>query len=191
MKAIVWDYLQVIFWSFTYVLIIINGFRSWRAKDYRLQMPLLAGVMNLSWEINAMIFAAGFGGHVLWLVLDIVIYIQNLIRLLRQKRHRYVCIYVTCLLIITAALCWIFLTWSTGMLFSSFVIDGMMAVNFMLVQEKISDFGKMPIAITKFMGDTFAWLSYFRASAFVGITGCIVFFINLFYLALCLERNRT
>lgn len=191
MKVIVWDYLQVIFWSFTYALIILNGFRSWKAKDYCLQMPLLAGLLNLSWEVNAMIVSAGLWGHVLWLLLDVVIYVQNLIRISRQKSRRYTCMYVSCLLIMTAVLHWLFLTWSAGMLVSCFAIDGMMACNFLRAEKKLSDYGKISIAVTKFAGDTFAWLSYFRSSAFVRITGCIVFFMNLFYLALCLESNRT
>ena len=68
-----YDVLQVVFWSITYLFIII--FSLIKKNIY---MPILALVLNYSWETNALIFDLvnnGFGKysfyvHIIWIALD-------------------------------------------------------------------------------------------------------------------------
>lgn len=65
------DTLQVIFWSITYVLIIIAGFQSQEIR--KVSMPYIAGVLDFAWEICALYNSQGFWGHILWFALDLII----------------------------------------------------------------------------------------------------------------------
>ena len=76
-----------------------------------------------------------------------------------------------------------------GMLISVFVIDLIMAINFLIQRKKLSPKMKTPIAITKLLGDTFAGLYYAPQSNLIGIIACVVFMCNICYLYLCLEES--
>lgn len=76
-----------------------------------------------------------------------------------------------------------------GMLLSSYVIDLVIAVEYVARIRHISPPGKLPIAIFKLLGDLFAWLFYCKQSIFVGIVGAVVLLLNLFYLAYCMEER--
>ena len=72
------DYLQIIFWSITYLLIIIYGI-----KFKNLMIPILALILNFSWETVAFIkdiylfssLSFAFIGHLIWLGLDLIMLI--------------------------------------------------------------------------------------------------------------------
>lgn len=77
----------------------------------------------------------------------------------------------------------------SGMLISSYTLDLIMAIEYVVCSKEISVHGKLPIAIFKWLGDLFAWLFYCKQSIFVGIIGAAVFLLNLFYLAYCMEER--
>ncbi len=185
----VFDLFQAIFWSITYLLIIWYGCQN---KDSNIQMPFLAGSLNIAWEIAAVIFSAGYLGHILWMLLDIVIFIQNIRKI---KKLKFICLYVG-ITLFWVVLFHIFfrLPKMNGMLISSFFIDFIMAVTYVVAEKRISMMGKVPIATTKMIGDIFAWLFYLRQSVFVAMIGFLIFIVNLFYLSLSMEqihKNRT
>lgn len=79
------DKLQTIFWSVTYMLIILAGWRSRERKQ--VSMPYVAGVLNFGWELCALQQSQGFWGHILWLGLDVVIFSIGFLFLNTGKRR--------------------------------------------------------------------------------------------------------
>ena len=69
------DILQVILWAVTYVLICFYGIK-YRNERKRM-MPLFSGSLNIAWEINALVWSKGFWGHIIWLLLDVIIFSLN------------------------------------------------------------------------------------------------------------------
>lgn len=178
------DTLQIIFWSITYVLIIIAGFLSRNVR--KISMPYIAGVLNFAWEVCALYNSQGFWGHVLWLSLDLIIVFWGFAYI---KSSVCKAGYGVSLLICTLILLYVF-TFPKGMLFSVFIIDLIMAITYLAYRKKLSPKLKVPIAIMKLLGDACAGLYYAPQSNLVGIIACIVFMCNVCYLYLCVEETR-
>ena len=177
------DTLQILFWSITYVLVIIAGFLSRNIR--KVSMPYVAGILNFGWEICALCNSNGFWGHILWLSLDLLIVFWGVFYL--QSNYQRI-IYILALTVCTVGLWYVFMI-PAGMLISVFVIDLIMAINFLIQRKKLSLKMKTPIAITKLLGDTFAGLYYAPQSNLIGIIACVVFMCNICYLYLCLEES--
>lgn len=180
------DKLQMIFWSITYVLIIISGFKSQKLK--MVAMPYIAGVLNFSWEIIALSITKGtVFGHVSWLILDLfIVYISY--RYLNDRKSKT--IYLLSIVICVILLNYIFKL-NAGMLISVFVIDLLMAVVYLLQIKQMSPHLKIQIAVTKLIGDFFAGLYYFKELKFVAAIAVVVFFCNAAYLVLCIIEYKT
>lgn len=177
---------MLILWSLAYILIIFNGIKY--LTEYPILMPLLSGSLNFAWEINALIESNGFWGHILWLVLDVAIISLNIRNLKSYKKAGG---YVLFTAVMTIALWFIFrLTTVDGMLLSVFIIDLIMAVEYVVVAKKISNHSKVLIATIKLFGDLFAWLTNLHIELYVAIIGGIVLLMNLFYLSYCLELQK-
>lgn len=150
-------------------------------------MPLLAGSLNLAWEINALVLSNAFWGHILWLGLDVFIIAINTYNLRRISSRILYCLMTVAFAVFLRQ---IFLVPHVdGVLISVFAIDFIMAVDFLINARKISLNGKILIASTKLLGDFFAWLTYANASLYVTVIGAIVFLINLYYIAICLDES--
>lgn len=177
------DNLQVICWTIVYTLIVF--FSLWHKEDRRFLIPPIAMCLNLACEINAIIYTGGsFWGHYLWLSLDIVIFIIALLKIRCKKLYILVC---------TLAILTLFLRilFTNGyMLISCFIIDLLMAVEFVISINKLSSYGKIPIAIFKLLGDTFAWIFYMKASVIVAIIGGLVLPLNLLYLFVSVKNIK-
>lgn len=181
------DHLQIIFWTLAYALIAYYGWRY--QKDNILLMPMLAGAMNFAWGINALLISHGNYGHILWTGLDIAIFLHNLRRLSGKKQRIY---YGVLLLGFIGILYGIFHIFTgDGQLISAFIIDLIVSLEFVLLGKVIAQQGKMLIGILRLLGDLFAWLFCLRQSLLVGVLGGLVLFLNLFYLAYCLEQRST
>lgn len=179
------DHLQIAFWTSAYILIAYYGWRY--RKEHILLMPMLAGVMNFAWEINALLISRGNYGHILWTGLDIAIFLHNLRRLPGKKQRVY---YGGALLGFIGLLYGIFHIFTGyGQLISVFIIDLIMSLEFVLLGKVIAPQGKILIGSLRLLGDLFAWLFYLRQSTLVGILGGLVLLLNLFYLAYCLEQR--
>lgn len=178
------DTLQIIFWSVTYVLIIIAGSQS--RKIRKNSMPYIAGVLIFAWEICALYNSKGFWGHIMWFSLDLAI-VYFSFKYIKTKKSKI--IYTLSIFISTILLMYIF-TLSYGMLFSSFIIDFIMAVCFLADRERLSPKLKVPIAVTKLLGDTFAGLYYAPESVLVAILSGVVFLCNILYLYLCVKETK-
>lgn len=76
------------------------------------------------------------------------------------------------------------------MLYYSFIIDLIMAVCFITDHKKLSPKLKIPIAVTKLLGDACAGMHYASDSWFIALIACIVFVCNVYYLYLCEEEVR-
>lgn len=100
-----------------------------------------------------------------------------------------VCIYILVIIGCAVGLWVIFrLPNVDGMLISVFSIDLIMAAEYITRARSIAPHGRIPIAVTKLLGDLFAWLCYAQNSVFVAVTGFVVLLLNLFYLSYSLEH---
>ena len=178
------DILQIVFWSVTYILIIIASFQSRYIK--KVSMPYIAGVLNFSWEFCALIGSCGFWGHILWFGLDCIIVWFGFCysRSLKTRLLYFISISVMSFVL--------FFTFQirNGQLISSFVIDLIMAICFVVKAKELSPKLKISIASTKLLGDVFAGIHYSNESFIVAVITVIVFVCNLFYLCYCLEENH-
>lgn len=148
--------------------------------------PLLAGSLNFAWEVNALFLSNVFYGHVLWAVLDIFIIIHNVRFLEKSKRIKYLLF----IAVLTFAMYGIFrIPNIDGQKISSFLLDLIMAVEYVLYAKRIAPQGRISVGVLMFLGDLFAWLAYMQNSVFVTVCGLIVLLLKLFYLAICLEQN--
>lgn len=180
----IFDTLQVVFWSLTYITIIVCGVK--HPEEHKPMMPYIAGGLNLAWELNALLLYHHYG-HIIWSGLDIMIFVLNLRNLKRHGKHRQY-IYILYVIVAAATIYGMFKL-PSGMLISSYTLDLIMAIEYVVCSKEISVHGKLPIAIFKWLGDLFAWLFYCKQSIFVGIIGAAVFLLNLFYLAYCMEER--
>ena len=178
------DNLQIIFWSITYILIIIAGWRS-RSKKMN-SMPYAAGILNFGWELCALQESQGFWGHILWLGLDAVIFTIGFFFLQSRKQKG---LYIIFTYFVTAGLWFLFVRYN-GMLFSVFAIDLIMAVLFLVDRKRLSHELKIPIAVCKLTGDTFAGIFYAPESRVVAVMAIMVFVCNVIYLVLCCREHN-
>lgn len=75
------------------------------------------------------------------------------------------------------------------MLYSVFAIDLIMAIWFLVDRKTLSSKLKVPIAVTKLLGDMCAGFYYSEQSTLAGVIAVIVFVCNMYYLYLCLEER--
>lgn len=179
------DDLQIIFWSITYILIIVASFRSWKLK--RVSIPYLAAIQNFSWETCALLESGGFWGHIIWFLLDSIIIVFGFLYA-HTKKAKFA---YGCTLIIGILLFQLIFTTPNGMLYSSFVIDFLMAIYFLFSQKQLSPSLKLPIGITKFIGDLFAGLYYAPQSSFICMLAICVFISNVIYIYRCIMEQST
>lgn len=178
------DVIQVVFWSITYVLIVIAGVKS--RKIRKVSMPYAALILNFTWEVCALWCSRGYYSHILWASLDIpIVYFGY--RYLKTSDAR--AIYILSLLIGFLSMLYIY-PLPNGALFSVFIIDLIMAICFLVERKKLSPYLKTPIAVTKLLGDAFAGLCYAPASDLVAVIALLVFACNVCYLGLCLMEPR-
>lgn len=184
MGDVLLNHLTIIFWTLAYVIIVLCGIQN--RKTPLLYMPLLAGSLNFAWEVNALFLSNVFYGHVLWAVLDIFIIIHNVRFLEKSKRIKYLLF----IAVLTFAMYGIFrIPNIDGQKISSFLLDLIMAVEYVLYAKRIAPQGRISVGVLMFLGDLFAWLAYMQNSVFVTVCGLIVLLLKLFYLAICLEQN--
>ena len=91
-------------------------------------MPLIAGMLNFAWEILALIKSGGYWIHIVWLLLDCFIIAYNFYILTDFKRR------ITYGLMTLASFLLLFFVFkaTNGMLISSFAIDVIMAVEYLV-----------------------------------------------------------
>ena len=178
------DLLQVIFWSITYVLIIVFGFIK---RNYF--MPIIAAFLNIAWESNALykdlsnnIYNSITLAHFVWILLDFFIVLTILFYYI-EKDKKVVISFVSLPFLIVGLK--IMFDLKLGQLYSCFSIDLIMAICYLVLairaKEHINELSI--IGITKLLGDFFAFIMY-RQYDFINVVGIIVFIINSMYLAI-------
>ena len=178
------DVLTVLFWTIAYILIIIHGFRS--LKSAIVYMPILSGGLNLAWEINAWMASGGLWGHVIWTLLDVIIFAINFILLLRRKRV-FAALYLVGEIVVIISLEILF-CWQDGMLITVFVIDFIMAIEYFLEKDCTAR-GKGIIGVLRLLGDLCAWIMCNDNLIIVFLLGSGVLLLNLLYLNKCYQSR--
>lgn len=184
MPSIIDDILTVIFWTITYLFIVYAGFRSHSIK--RVSMPYIAGILNIAWEICALYWISGFWGYILWLAIDLFIVYFG-IRFLDSKIKKIA--YIASIVFCTIGLFIIFNKFENGFVYSVYIIDLIMAICYLVERKRMSPMLKIPIAITKLLGDFFAGF-VFKYYTFTVVIAVLVFVCNLVYLCLCINEKR-
>ncbi len=186
--GMIFDYLSYFFWSFAYLLVIIYGIRDWSC--YQVRMPVAVGAVCFAWELTSVFFGNDVVfGHLVWFLLDAVILIINICILWHQKRHPG--LYILYVLAMILAMWFVFsIPAFQGMLYSSFLLDAVISVEYLRKVKTIDSKGKLAIGMMRLLGDFPAWIGYFRLSVMVAVLGLIVFVCNLLYICCCLEENK-
>lgn len=176
---------SVIFWSITYILIIIRGFK----KD-TLLIPYLNIYLNLGWEICSIYNNASWKNW-FWFLLDSIIFVLMIKRIRKsvsaEKQSLRTNLSIVCLTLCVTAFAIIFSRVENGMLLSSFAIDIIMAAAFLITMLTSPQKGKsVPIAATKLIGDFCAWQYYRSYSPIINVIGIIVQILNSIYFIISL-----
>lgn len=185
MPSIIDDILTIIFWTITYLFIVYAGFRSRSIKQ--VSMPYIAGILNIAWEICALFWISGFWGYILWLSIDFFI-VYFSVRFLDSKIKKIA--YIASIVFFTVFNFIIFDKFEKGFAYSVYIIDLIMAVCYLIDRKKLSPIFKIPIAITKLLGDFFAGF-VFKHYTFTVVIAVIVFVCNVIYLFLCIKDKVT
>ena len=150
-------------------------------------MPLIAGTLSFGWEVQAVITSGGYWGHIAWLTLDCFILVYNLYILGSfKKRLSYAAVVVASIIGFYGVFS---ITFFDGMLISSFVIDIIIAVQYMCSIIHISPRGRTIIGIFRLLGDLFAWFAN-KESTVIFVIGAVLLLINLLYVAYCFELEK-
>lgn len=148
-------------------------------------MPLIPGSICIAWELNALIISRGLWVHVLWLGLDVFIFILNIYNIAKLRNR---ILYITMTVFWAVFFAFLFRITAFDLMFiSSFLLDLGIAVGYVIKAKDISRHGQIPIAITKLLGDMCACIFYSQFSNLIVVIGIIVFLLNLYYLAKCLD----
>lgn len=170
------DFLSIVFWSLTYILVVIFSVKNISLK--RRAIPLIPPILNIAWESNALLLSNGFWGHIAWFVLDVFILVIGIYFLPSAKRKYYIPMVVIVFFIFN----WIIFSVPLGMLLSSFAIDLIMAICFWIDRKNILPNGSILIAIFKLLGDLSAAIFYSPMSTAVFVMAVIVLIFNSAYL---------
>lgn len=172
------DLLQALFWSATYVLIII-----FNIKYRSLGIPPIALATNFAWETTALI-RYGSAIHIAWFSLDLIIIITYFMLCKPvYLRHK---LYLPILYVVEMAAFYAIFG-AGGMLLSSFVIDCTMAIEYLIYIYIYTADERQPtqapllliaLCSTKLIGDLFAWIYYQEFSKTVFVIGILVFSLN-------------
>ncbi|MBQ3561710.1 MAG: hypothetical protein IJA06_07860 [Oscillospiraceae bacterium] len=180
----IWGILTVIFWSCTYIFIVVAGFLG--RKERKVSMPYIAGVLNAAWEIAATIYTEGNPGFIIWFFIDIFIIFWGLYFLSSLKKK---ILYCGSIVLMTIIFLFFFKQYESAFLFTVYLIDVVMAIEFIVSYNNLSKYFKVTIAVTKLLGDLFAGLTFSYAYTFVIFFAIISFICNCVYLFLC-TRTR-
>ena len=176
------DFISIVCWAITYILIV---FCTKNQKETpKSAIPFLPPILNLSWEISALISCEAFWGHVIWFALSILVFESCLAVLSKRKQIIYFCFFVFSAIIFS----WIFA--KGGMLISSFVINIIMSVCFWLDRRKLLLKGKILIAAFKGIGTLAATIFYAQFSIYVGLIGIGITALDLLYFIFCIREKR-
>lgn len=185
-----YDYLQAIFWSLTYVLII-----TYNIKTKVSGIPPIAIASNFAWETVALIndiFRHNHANviHIVWFFLDLIIVITYLVccKPLYFKHKIYLLFGYLAEVILL-----FFVFTDGGMLLSCFIIDLIMAIEYAIYafNKKVKfDFLLFMICVAKLFGDLCAWLYYKKFSVIVFIIGIAVLILNVFCVITVAFRAR-
>ena len=171
-------------WSVSYFLICVYSLKY--REEKKVFMPLIAGAMNFGWEIHALIVSKGLWTHIVWLLLDVIIIAYNLYALKTSQKV----LYTTFTILLIISLYFIFrIPQIDGMLISSFAIDIIMAIEYLVFIKALSNKGRTLIGVFRLLGDLFAWISNGKLSTFVSVVGVLVLIINLLYISYSLELD--
>lgn len=180
----IWGLATVIFWSATYVFIVIAGFLS--QKEKKVSMPYVSGVLNVAWEIAAICYTEGNPGFILWLAIDFFIVCFGFIFLPHTKKILY-CISIA---FSVAVFLFCFTKFTDGFLFTVYLIDAIMEIDYLINYKRLSQKFMLAIATTKLLGDFSAGLTFGHLHSFIWFFAAISFACNLAYLIKCVKNSR-
>lgn len=179
----IWGILTLLFWSIAYILIVVAGFFS--RKERKVSMPYIAGALNAAWEIAATIYTHGNPGFIIWFIIDVFILFWGFFFSPSVKKK---IIYCASILLSTCILLFAFEKFTPAFLFTVYLIDVIMAFEFLVKRTKLSSKFKITIAVTKLLGDLFAGLTFSYMYDFIIVFATVSFVCNCIYLIACIKE---
>ena len=186
-NIIVYDYIGWFFWTITYIVIIVSGIVN--KKSYYVGIPVMPVLVNFSWEIASVILPTNFLRQV-WFFFDIFIIAlifkkQNL----KQNKKRFFS-YLFFLTVCTIIFYYIFKSNTLILPISSFFIDTVMAIIFLIQKKKIDATNRITISIMKFLGDFFVWIYYSQFHPSISVMAAITFICNIIYIIYAFKEKK-
>ena len=185
------DILQFIFWSITYFTVDLQILKS-RHSAPQFIFPRVANMLDYSWEFVALLrdilghcFGLSLLIHIVWFTFDTLIVYNSVVSLKQNYRKLFLFLFLP---VIFGLYVWF--KAENGMLLSVFIIDVIMAVDFIVCAAKLQNaniYGII-IAVSKLIGDLFAWLFYRSQHPAVYYMGVAVLVCNSLYLVIVLYR---
>lgn len=177
------DVISVLAWGVTYLLIIFSCKK--QEGTPKRAIPFLPPLLNLSWELVALIHSEAFWGHVVWFGLSILVFDSCLMTIKNlKKQFLYAAVFGPLAILFSL----IFML--GGMLISSFAINVVMSVCFWFDRKNLLPKRKISIAITKLVGTLAATIHYAPMSGIVGIMGAVILFFDIAYLMYCFYEKK-
>jgi len=173
-----------IFWTATYVLILINCIWSYKKRGKYIGMPLDALVLNISWEASSAIYTNGLIGILVWLLIDILIYYYEIKVLTKEKKVVMVLSTIIAYFMLYASF-----HLSVGYFISAFLIDLYMALSFLVQWNSISRRYQIIIGTLKLVGSACAGIGCYMYHPALKWIATIVFAINFLYLCLVIKNK--
>ena len=187
------DNLSFLFWSLTYVLVII-----YNIKYHITGIPPIALASNFGWEtvtfLSALYFDSFFHmGYFVWFLIDLVIVVTFFLFCKPiYTRHKYNLLFLYMASMTLFGLLSLYIN-RDSLVVGAFCIDFTMQLEWFYYCAS-KKFILSPIAngfcLTKLLGDMFAWLIFMRESGFIALLGFIVLVLNIMCLYTALFRDQ-
>lgn len=176
------DCVSVIMWGITYLLIVFSSKN--QVGSPKRAIPLLPPILNLAWELLALVVSGGLWGHIVWFGLSILVFESCLDTMTKKQQCFYFSVFVVSIIVL------FFVYAHGGMLVFSFIINVIMSICFLVDRKNLLKKRKVLIAITKGIGTLAATLYYMSTSISVAVMGVLIVILDVVYLVYCVREKK-
>ena len=177
------DVISILAWGITYILIVFSCKKQEGVP--KRAIPLVPPLLNLSWELVALVHSQAFWGHIVWFGLSILVFDSCLMSITNLKKQLFYA-----LLLGPIAILFSLIFMYGGMLVSSFAINVIMSICYWMDRRNLLEKRKILIATTKCIGTLAATIHYAPYSTGVAIMGIVIVVFDLMYLVFCIRENK-
>lgn len=176
-----------VFWIIVYVLILYVS-----VKDRQLKkkvIPCIAVCFNISWELACTFRWPNWGKIIAfsWCLINLVIIWFAFRALDSDRKKKFYGIILICVLILDC----VTFEYIKIILYNAYIINLVMSAAFWIERKEINVFFKIPIAITKLIGNVFALFAFGNYYHYtLGIIESVALIFDFMYLGYCFAERR-